>query len=232
MAHYIFTCLAGIVLGCAFVGVWKRCLSSDQALTLVREFTVSLRHSIKHEDPAVSFQHYAVAVKALLKFISRSVLGLIGGFIPIVLFFYFIFPMFFSSSNSESEFIDIFPATARVLIDGAPATTTPKDGRLTVPRETKLSLLLAENSVRGINVDLSIHSQVFCGSPVVCALFQMSGLVVNATQKENNSANVYVIFRAKNWDQNPLWPFLNDLELLFFISIFFGNLFAIFYFKK
>ncbi len=201
-AHYATAAAAGVLGGWAFAFIWARLVPSS----VQRQFWSTMAHVSKNmlvaEQSSEFLNLYRQLGVSLLRYLGRNFGGLILGCLPLIALTFALSAWLFQPWDAKAGGPSVYPPGAATLH----------------PRDSGGPLLLSvRNTVEPIAIDgrNPIRAAV-CWDTLRCLLLQsldFSVITRNAPPGANFRA---IIVRPNHASWNPLFPYLNDLEFVFF----------------
>jgi hypothetical protein len=215
---------AGLCGGLSFFAIWRRAVPRAFTSRFWRTVPADVQGVLRSQDPDVMLAHYKALLVSLGAFSARNTLGLVLGLLPMGLLFLAVAALDPSSTlATETELHPPGLAAAQV-----PAAER-RDGRLFVARSGRSdNSESSERSERPLRVaGLSLDGAALdgklaiCASPLACLVPGM--LLFDTRAAELGIERGAILVRPRWFDANPLWPYVNDLELLFFVAAIGGS---------
>lgn len=164
-------------------------------------------HGLFYGDEDRFWLHYGNVIRQSAVYIGRQLFGLLLAFAPLVLAFIVLGPWIISKWDRDAK-ITVHPPTAGTVSVRSIEAGDPPQIVLTL--ENGYEIALAEKS----------GSQVVCQpGRIACLILLGFGFTAVSLDQASSGVADLVIIRADHNDWNPLWPYLNDPEFLFFLSL-------------
>lgn len=156
------------------------------------------------------WRHYFDVIGASCRYIGRQLLALGLSLAPLVVFAVVIMPALLPVWHGNAPVV-VVPATAGSVILKTPEADDGGD--------SAAAYFITPD---GDKVPLSNRytSHVSCGSrQLSCLVLLGLGFAELPNETQQAASQALVVIRPSHDDWNPLWPYLNDAEFLFFISL-------------
>jgi hypothetical protein len=206
---------AGFCGGLAFFAIWRRAVPRAFMSRFWSTVPADMQGVLKSQDPDVMLVHYKALLISLGAFAARNTLGLVLGLLPMGLLFVALGA--FDPSAALASEIELHPPAAA-------AAAVPKgerrDGRVLVDRSERTagSVRVGGHALDAAALDGKL---AICASPLACLVPGM--LLFDTRKAELGIERGAILVRPRWFDANPFWPYLNDLELLFFVAAIGGS---------
>ncbi len=214
-ALYMAAVLAGLVLGWLVIVVWRRFLPAARAAAFWRDLMQTARLVITTEDVALMWRHYKHLLGLVAGYTTRNLLGIAVALVPVLLFLWLVAPLGLERWNAMAPFVEIHPAGVPVTVEGAAVTDVSTHGLL--PAGNVAAVRLGAGADALVLRELSINHAV-CAAGWRCLL--LGSLAFRLHAPPPGSPDAPIIVRPSVGDGNPFWPYLNDLEFVFFLAFF------------
>ncbi|MGH8223572.1 MAG: sulfotransferase, partial [Woeseiaceae bacterium] len=209
-AWYIGAAVIGAAAGFAIGGIFRLVVPEGTNRRYWRSVGQSVRELI-FGDETRFWANYRNVIRATAKYVVRQLFALLVAFAPLAALLIVVAPWILTYWSSGAP-VAVYPAGAGILrqADGGEPSARMLD--------------LSRGSV--IPVPEAAGSFAVCpAAGPACLALQSIGFT---TTVDPAAAGELVIVRATRNDWNPLWPYLNDPEFLFFATLSAVSLYAIF----
>ena len=216
--------LAGIGGGWAFYYIWRKILSRQRSREFWRALPAHASGILRSEDPDDVFRHYRMLIRQTATFGTRNTLAVLAGLVPLAALF-----LLSEWANQPEQRVPIVEVRPAVAVSGVPASaewTTTRDGGLLFDRREYANSGL---SLFGQTLDHEelADKRAFCAGWLACLGFELMLFETHRLQARlPGHGSGAVVVRPQAFDANPWWPYLDDLELAFFVSAAVGGIFA------
>lgn len=211
LAFYSGSILLGLILGAAFVALWRVCVPRGATVRVMSDLIPIAREMAQADEVGNFLSLYRRLFGNVGGYLARNFAGLALSCIPLALVWTVLVPPALDAWGSRARGITVIPAAPgmtfskppggrpadriSVMVDGAALSTHTPDGRTAI-----------------------------CSSPVYCTLFTLLGFDVTEVGKLPVEGTSFVVIRPRQGDGNPLWPFLSDLEFTFVVTFMLATL--------
>ncbi len=203
--------VAGLMIGRIFRWIAPSGSSRDYfsgVASSIRELVVG--------DESEFWTHYKHVIFSTVKYVGRQLLALFAAFAPIAVLLLLISPMIWPYWNQHGSLLAYPDGDTETVWAFAAGDSK---GTLSVISETGHSLSVPSN----------VSSHAICTTDSwACTLLPGIGFTTSIDDALAADGASYVVVRWHRDDWNPLWPYLNDIEFLFFLSISLLSIYAIF----
>lgn len=164
-------------------------------------------HGLIYGDEALFWSHYGKIIQRSVGFVFRQLAGLALAFAPLVLALLYFGPWVFAQWDKGAEFT-VHPANSVQWSAHRPSAASPPEFTLHFDDGDSLS------------TPPVVGSMAICkpGS-FGCLVLRGFGFTVIVSEQATIETDGPIIIRSDHDDWNPLWPYLNDPEFLFFLSL-------------
>ncbi|MBF0370652.1 MAG: hypothetical protein HQL52_14465 [Magnetococcales bacterium] len=235
MPLYIITILTGLLLGWLFMVIWRKVLPTGMSRAFWSYLATASRELLTQVDADEFPRLYWNLVVRTFRYSGRNMLAVGLGVMPTLWVLFFAMPTALERYHAQAPWLELYPSgSARLLVDGA-VISPGESGEGARYR-------LDENQVRGVlqldkislNLDPLAQRYALCRTTLDCLLFMgldfsVRDLSPSVLPEESLS---YVVVRPSHGDDNLLWPFLSDLEFLFFLSLILATMGSYFFQRK
>jgi hypothetical protein len=214
---------SGIAAGWAFFLLWRRILPRDRSRVFLQAVPVHASGMLHSEDPDDVMRHYGALMKHVASFATRNTLAVAVGLVPVVALFLLTGALY--PQERRASMVEVRPAIAvRGLPASVPVAKT-RDGGLLVDRQKVGGGLLLFGET--LDRDALATKHVFCDGWLSCLgyelmLFETHRLQESPLAPDSGS----VVVRPRVFAVNSFWPYLDDLELAYFVGIMAGGIAA------
>ncbi len=210
LAFYACSITLGLVLGGAFVLLWRICVRRGATGRMVTDLTVIAKEMTTTDRADDFLGLYKRLIVGVGGYLVRNLGGLVLACLPMVLVLAFLAPPGLDAWGRRANRVATLPQIGETVI--AEAQTS----RLGDEAESRLRL-----TIGATEVSLSgLHSRTaICWSPTYCTLFYLLGFEVRQTPEALVAGAPFVVIRPDHGDDNWLWPYLSDLEFAFWVAL-------------
>lgn len=212
---WILVCAAvlGLLGGYAFHRAWRRILPLSWTRQLKQQLPQDLRGMLTSEEPSEMLRHYKAVLLKMLAYAGRNAAGLSLGLVPLTAFFLLLAA--WDPSRRIAAEVEAHPAAFLTGWVGGQSPWRLRGGRMFAER-TDLRDFEFPVAGRAIERETLAKKHAFCASGTSCMLFEMMLFETHASPLVDLGRSVVV--RPAFFDRNPLWPYVNDMEFLFFLA--------------
>jgi hypothetical protein len=215
---------AGVVLGFGggwlFYRLWRALLPRSRGRVFWQNLPESVRGMLTSDEPSELLRHYRTLLLSTANYAGRNLLAVLVAIAPITAIFLALTVM--DLSGHVATRFQIHPATVIAppvrLLNG----WRMDNHRLLIHRDE-----LRDSTVRlagqTLNRDTLARKHAFCETAVSCLLFDMMLFETHRVDPETSKMRGSVVLRPLLLNGNPLWPYLNDFDFWFFISVMMGS---------
>ena len=213
---YTITICQAVFLGWLFIVIWRKLLPIDFANRYWALVSSTTKTLLFHDDPSEFLTLYKKFLTNLGVYLIRNLAGLVIGILPLVLTLTYIHPILVDQWSQEPSRIEVFPtATAKFVIKSPSDSDDSSAGFLTLNDKT-------------VAIDDWTVKNGICQSTLDCLLLDLLGFKITVLENETDDMQYFAILRHSFEDDNPLWPYLSDLEFYFLIAFSFASTFTYF----
>jgi hypothetical protein len=211
----------GLIGGWLFHGIWRRVLPQTRSREFWTTVPASMRGMLTSEATRDLLRHYRTLIVGGFRYAGRNVLAVLVAMTPIAAIAVLLNAL--DPSGRLAASIEVSPATA-IAPPAQSLSRWHTDGeRLLISRAA-----LGGSSVRlaGRTLDASALSRkhALCTTTLSCLLFEMMLFRTHNVGPATHSApSGSVVVRPVLLNSNPFWPYLNDLDVGFFIALMSGG---------
>jgi hypothetical protein len=205
------TVVVGVLLGVAFALIWHfaaKWLGKDE---FWQTFARTAQQLISGEDDENFFRHYFLLIGAMLSYVGKLLIAVTLASLPVAITLSLLAPVADSHLATSAQFLEIHSAAA-ASIQVAGREYYPSDHRITLDFELDQRAELLAAGRRTV-VESLLAKHAFCSSRWRQMALRTLGFRV-AELKPPAAIGELVIVRPSHGDDNPLWPYLADLEFL------------------
>ena len=213
--------LAGIAAGWAFHVVWRRILPRARSREFWRAMPVHASGMLHCTDPDDVARHYGALMTQTAGFAARNTLAVLVALAPVAALF--LLSDALHSDQRRVPIVEVRPAVAATLIPASPPMEQTGDGGLLIDRRG----IAKELRILGTTFDSEdlTNKQAFCAGILSCMGYQLMLFETHRLQSQLPSRNSRsVVVRPLAFAANPLWPYLDDLELAFLVGTIAGGI--------
>ncbi len=216
--------LAGLGAGVGFYYVWRWILPRERSRDFWQSVPAHASGMLHSEDPDDVFRHYRALIKQTAGFGTRNTIAVLAGLLPLAALF--LVAGMLHEGARRAPLVEVQPAKAVTNLPGSAAWKPTPEGGLQFDRraydDSGLKLL-----GQTLDRDALADKRAFCSGWLGCLgyelmLFETHPLPARASRAGFDS----VVVRPRVFDANPWWPYLDDLELAFFVSVAAGGIAA------
>ena len=210
----------GLMLGGIVMLLWTalaRWLGDERFWPLFREIASDLAAGA---SPEQFFRKYTQLLKLLASYVGKTTCRIGIAILPVVVAFGLLAPLVSRRAMEAAEYLTIHPPHSAVVKIGTGSFAVGRDGRIELPREERdqpVSLAGPDAAVRLPRLEGAI---AIANSPWTCLGLQLLGL---DTLYLADGPSL-LILRPYMGDDNPLYPYLSDLEFWFWSGLVAGSL--------
>ena len=219
----------GILLGVTFALIWHfaaKWLGKDE---FWQTFARTAQQLISGEDDENFFRHYFLLVRAMVSYVGKMLLAITLASLPVAITVSLLAPIADSHLAASARFLEIH-STDAASIEVAGREYRPRDQRISLDFELDQRAELLALGRRTAVESLSTKHAV-CSSRWQQMLLKTLGFRVVALQSPASTGGL-VIVRPSRGDDNPLWPYLDDLEFLTLAVISGASIVSMFILKR
>ena len=219
----MLTFLAGIGGGWAFFLLWRTFLPRTRSRVFWQAIPVHANGMLHCADPDDVIRHYGALMKHAASFAGRNAFAVFAGLAPVIAMFLLADETY--SHERRAALVEMRPAIAPAYVPASLPTLRSREGGLLIDRRgiTEAVHLFGEP----LSSEDLATKQAFCSGPLACAGFQ---LMLFDTHRVRGSPSGWtgrtVVLRPQVFAGNPLWPYLDNLELAFLVGVILGSLAA------
>lgn len=206
--------LAGIGGGWAFYLIWRRILPRARSRAFWQAMPAHASGMLHCEDPDDVLRHYRALIRHAASFAGRNTLAVVAGLLPMT-------GLFLLSGALHPEerggpLVEVRPAAAVAGLPAGANGAPTGDGGFLVDRR---DLAGEQLRLRGETLDAEALGRKFalCTSAMTCLGYELLLFETRRVREPSGGARSVVV-RPLAFAANPLWPWLDDLELAFLVS--------------
>ena len=214
--------VAGIAAGWAFFLVWRRILPRDRSRVFWQAVPVHSSGIIHSEDPDDVMRHYGALMKHVMSFAGRNTLAVFAGLVPVAALFLLSGALYMNERRGDT--VEVRPAIA---VPGIPTGALVKthDGGLLIDRQKVESGIHLFGET--LDSDALASKRAFCYGWLACLGYDLMLFETHPLQAPPlTSGTGTVVVRPLVFAANPFWPYLDDLELAYFVGVMAGGIVA------
>lgn len=216
--------LAGIGGGWAFYYIWRRILSRHRSREFWRALPAHASGILRSEDPDHVFRHYRMLIRQTATFGTRNTLAVLAGLVPLAALF--LLSDWVNQPERRVPIVEVRPAIAVSGLSASAEWATTRDGGMLFDRREYADSGLKLFGQTLDREDLG-DKRAFCSGWLRCLGFEVMLFKTHPLQTRLPGEGVgAVVVRPQAFDANPWWPYLDDLELLFFAGAAVGSIAA------
>jgi len=213
--------ITGSILGICFYYIFRKIIPYG----FTRKYLTSLGrniHGLLKDDVSLFWKFYRSIIGASFHYAGLQLLGVILGLMPLIIFMMVTGSRLQLHWNSGALF-SVIPEKAGKLIattgnSGATQSTNPEETGLAAEVDRTTYKLVLEGGYEQILVDPKAKYVVCSTGSIFCSVLQTLAFKKISVDPSFLVDDDILIIRAQHGDRNPFWPYLNDLEFLFFFS--------------
>lgn len=212
-AWYIGAALLGVAIGLAIGAIFRLVVPAGTN----RRYWNSVGQSVRvliFGDESDFWSNYRNVILSTARYVVRQLFALLAAFAPVAILLTLIAPAILTFWNEGADWA-VYP-------EGT-GSVRQEDGG-----ESSTRILILDG---GSHVDIPDRTGSFaiCQVPgLACVALQSIGFSTTVNPEVSGETGNLVIARATRNDWNPLWPYLNDPEFLFFATLSVVSLYAMF----
>jgi hypothetical protein len=216
--------LAGFGGGWAFYFIWRRILPRQRSRVFWRAIPTHAQGLLRSEDPDDVFHHYRMMIRQTATFGTRNTLAVLAGLAPLAALF-----LLSELANQPAQRVPIVEVQPASAFSGLPASAewaTTRHGGLQFDRNKYANSGLKLFGEQLDHEELA-GKRAYCAGWLACLGFELMLFETHRLQAHLAGDGFRtVVVRPQAFDANPWWPYLDDLELAFFVSAAIGGIFA------
>lgn len=226
----VLSIAVGIVTGLLVAFIWNRMTAKSSLDSFWRPLTNITRSILSGEDEEGFFTQYWRLIKLLIGYVSFNLLCVAVAILPVIMILMLAAPAVRSSYNAPATYLDVYPAqTLSIEVDGN--TYTPDEaGRIAVEFDI-LSSAKVTTPGGVFDVERLVDNHAASNSLWMSLVFSSIDFNFEMMESPPSADASYVIVRPGRDDGNPFFPFFNDLEFAFFLSLCSASMFGIVFLK-
>ncbi len=214
----------GFLGGCLFYGLWRRLLSRSASRNFWRTLPVTVRSMLMSDEPRELLSYYRTLIAATARYAGFNLLGVMVGITPITVIFLLLYALDPSSRVAAS--VEVHPAMV-ITHPAELVNDLQQDKEHMLIDLDKLDDSPLQIAGQTLDRETLAKKQAFCKTTASCLMF---GMMMFETHKINPQTGYQVggsvVVRPVLLDSNPFWPYLNDLDFLFFLAVMLGSVTA------
>ena len=216
-----FSLLAGIAGGWAFHVVWRWILPRARSREFWRAMPVHASGMLHCTDPDDVARHYGALITQTAGFAARNTLAVFVALAPVAALF--LLSDALNADKRRVPIVEVRPAVAAPLIPASASMEKSGDGGLLIDRRgIAEEMLLLGTPLDG--EDLA-SKQAFCSGMLSCLGYELMLFETHRLRSQLPGGNSRsVVVRPLAFAANPLWPYLDDLELAFLVGTIAGGI--------
>ena len=212
----VFGFLAGVVAALC----WQRVMPPGYNRgywSMVRD---RMRRLIGTPDDSEFLRLYKELLRSAASFLGRNLLALVFTVLPVALLVYLTLLPLERGAAKTAEFVEVHSAQPVAIADQVglrPATTGRQRARLAAGSSLKLR-------VDGGTVELANlqAGTAICTGDWDCLAMALLGLDIAEAKDSKSRLATHVIIRPLFAHRNPLWPYLTDMSVAFYLALAIG----------
>jgi hypothetical protein len=220
----VLTLIAGIGGGWAFYYVWRKILPRTRSRVFWQAVPVHASGMLHSADPDDVVRHYGALIKHAANFAARNTLAIFAGLLPAVGLFLLSGELYLH--ERRASVVEVWPAIAVAGIPGSILVGRTEEGGLLIDRREirgRELRLLGET----LDSDALAEKRAFCTGTLACLGYAVMLFETHRLQAELPGKNAKsVVVRPRAFAANPFWPYVDDLELVFFGGLIAGGIAA------
>lgn len=208
---------AGLIGGYAFFGLWRRIVPSAWSSGVLAALPGNVQGMLTSQDPSDMLAYYKAVMLSLGAYAVRNTLGLAVGLLPMTGLFLAL--TVYDPSGALATRSEAYPASA---LPSGPGGAWTRDGeRLLIDRRDvgSAAVRIAGESLDGAKLGDKL---AICPSTLSCLLLDTM-LFETHSAPPRQRLRSSILVRPLLFDANPFWPYLNDLDFLFFLAAALGS---------
>jgi hypothetical protein len=218
----VLSILAGIGGGWAFYFIWRRILPRARSRAFWQAVPAHASGMLHCEDPDDVLRHYRGLIRHAASFAGRNTLAVCSGLLPMAALF--LFTSALHPEERRGPLVEVQPAAAVADLPARAEGSPTRDGGLLIDRRD-----LAGEELRLLGEPLDAEAlrrkHAFCTSAIACLGYELLLFETRRVPDPPGSSRS-VVMRPRAFAANPLWPWLDDLELAFLVSAVAGGVAA------
>ena len=203
--YYATAAVAGIIGGWTFAWIWARLVPSSVQGRFWSTLSGVAKSMLAAERSREFLDLYRRLGSSVVRYVARNVGGLLLACLPIIALTYALDMSVFGPWDMKAGGPTVYPRGA--------ATLHQRDA----DSPLELDIGATRQSI-AIERDVPVRAAV-CWGTLQCVLLQSLRFSVTVSDAPGDADYRAVIVRPDDASRNPLFPYLNDLEFLFFGTI-------------
>jgi hypothetical protein len=234
---YSSSIVLGLILGLAFVRLWRVCVPQGLSGRLFHDFRSIAGQLTKVDEIDLFFSLYKRLLLSVSRYVLRNLAGLCLACAPAVIVLAFLSPPLLDAWGAGAKNQAYYPEAVSseslgdwIALQGKDTSHTTREASLRNTQSQQLANLSADDFDAP-----SLAAQgrrAFCWNWGYCALFHVLGFEVTETDEPILPNLSFVVVRPDLGDGNFLWPFLGDLEFVFYAAFLLATFGALFLPKR
>lgn len=220
MLYLAAASVSGFLAGAVAALCWQRVMPPGYNRgywSTVRDRT---RRLIGTPDDTEFLRLYKELLRSAVSFLGRNLLALVVSVLPVALLVYLTLLPLERGAAKTAEFVEIHsaqPVEIADLVRESPATTGRQRAGLAAGSGLKLQ-------VNGGTVELANlqAGTAICTGDWDCLAMALLGLDIVEAKDSKSQLATHVIVRPLFAHRNPLWPYLTDMSLAFYLALVMG----------
>jgi hypothetical protein len=218
----VLSILAGIGGGWAFYLIWRRILPRARSRAFWQAVPAHASGMLHCEEPDDVLRHYRALIRQAASFAGRNTLAVFAGLLPMAALF--LLTSALHPEQRRGPLVEVRPAAAVAGLPAWAGAVRTRDGGLLIDRRD-----VAGRALRLLGEPLDARAlgrkRALCTSAIACLGYELLLFETHRVQQHSGSARSVVV-RPRAFAANPLWPWLDDLELAFLVSAIAGGMAA------